>query len=637
MANLYLNIPVPASNGSGAPVNISALGYSKLFSLVGVFAATINIEISNDGVTWVAIASMTTANDVKRLFAAVFVRATVTGVAGGVVLSVGSDNPGTDVTILPVPAGNGTGAPVDVSAFGLQKTLIYDGGMEASLNVEISQDGVTFSQAASFTGRTPASAPVCGAVKFMRVAVGGFSIGVGNISLCAAKPSTGGGGGGGGGFTPQAGPFLAGAPTTRSGVGIFVNPADPTAADDANAATPKLTIQGALDCIPPQATGAIAAQKSWSVFVAPGCYDEDITVPAQGIKLTMFALGNVTLGDGVNPDGSSTTPRSVSWPTSNVGEFGSQSYVAFTTMEPGNNPFIDVFSQPIRPTGWRVSGDMVILASATGGDPPIPGGPAGPHTFWANDFQVDGNMTATTDTATLRFVLRDVTVVGDAICFSGPLGYGENVTIMGSAHFAGCGDVINSRFLGVLTNFEQGSINPDQDKLINCLITQNLTISGGGFISIDPLTNFHLINNSVIVVGGGAKGPFYPQQTVCFWGNTNIGALAATRYLTPGFDTGVASLIDNKQVGPGGAKTAYALEVRHNTPDSSPSIVTYTLLINGVASAITVAVPATSNNQNSVPVAVDIGPGDRLSLQLTLGAALANGGVLDVTVALRGF
>jgi hypothetical protein len=48
-------------------------------------------------------------------------------------------------------------------------------------------------------------------------------------------------------------------------------------------------------------------------------------------------------------------------------------------------------------------------------------------------------------------------------------------------------------------------------------------------------------------------------------------------------------------------------------------------------------VPATSNNQNSVPVAVDIGPGDRLSLQLTLGAALANGGVLDVTVALRGF
>ena len=33
MANVFLSIPVPASTGSGAPVNIAALGFTKLFSL----------------------------------------------------------------------------------------------------------------------------------------------------------------------------------------------------------------------------------------------------------------------------------------------------------------------------------------------------------------------------------------------------------------------------------------------------------------------------------------------------------------------------------------------------------------------------------------------------------------------------
>jgi hypothetical protein len=191
MANVFLNIPVPASTGSGAPVNVSALGFPKLFSLAGAFDATINIEASNDGVAWVAMASLTAPNDAKRGFASVFVRASVVGTAPGVILSVGSDNPGTDEVALPVPAGNGTGAPVVVSAFGIQKTLIYNGGMEASVTVEISEDGVTFSQAVSFSGRTPAAINICGAVQAMRVSVGGFVSGVGTVTLCAAKEGTG--------------------------------------------------------------------------------------------------------------------------------------------------------------------------------------------------------------------------------------------------------------------------------------------------------------------------------------------------------------------------------------------------------------------------------------------------------------
>jgi len=195
MANEFLNIPVLAGNGPGAPVDVSGMGFLKLFSLTGVFEATINIEISNDGVAWATITSLTAPNDAKKLFAAMFVRSNVAGyVAGAPTLAVGSEaEGGASLMLLPVPAGNGTGASVDVSALGEQKTLIYNGGMEASLTVEISQDGVTYAGAASFAGPTPASVNICGAVKRMRVVVGGFAIGVGTVSVAATQAGGGAG------------------------------------------------------------------------------------------------------------------------------------------------------------------------------------------------------------------------------------------------------------------------------------------------------------------------------------------------------------------------------------------------------------------------------------------------------------
>jgi len=201
MPSVFLNIPVPATTGSGAPVNISALGFCKLFSLTGGFGsvpnlgATVVIEASNDGVSWSPVTSLTAANDIRRSFAAVLVRATVIGDATGANLSVGADNPGTDMTALAVPAGNGVGAAVDISSFGSEKTVLYNGGMEASLTIEISQDGgLTYTEAASFVGKTPASVNLCCSVGFIRVRVGGFNTGGGTgvISVCAAKPSGGG-------------------------------------------------------------------------------------------------------------------------------------------------------------------------------------------------------------------------------------------------------------------------------------------------------------------------------------------------------------------------------------------------------------------------------------------------------------
>jgi len=637
MANVFLDIIVPTSNGPGPAVNIAALGYLKRFSMTGVFEGTVNIEISNDGVLWSPLTTFVAPGDIKKSFAAGFVRANVVGyVSGAADLSVGSDNPGSVIALLPVPAGNGVGAPVIVSAMGQNKTFIYDGGMEASIIIEVSQDGVTFSQAAAFSGMTPANVNVCGAIQQVRIRVAGFVIGTAAVSMCAIVDSSGGGGGSAGAFVPMAGPFLIGAGTpTRSGVGIYVNPIDPTAADDGNPSTPKLTIQGALDSMTPQAGDAIEAQKSYTIFVAPGCYDADISIPnsvfAWAIKVTLVALGHVTIGDGVNPDGSSTVPRNVFWSTVGTGEFGSESYVSFTALDPD----VAFGGPPPVPTCWRVSGDIVVSAVAFGGDPPAPGGPAGPHTLWLHSMRVDGGMNTTTDSPTIRFVFSDVIIVGDAICFTGPLLQAEHVSFFGAAHFAGCGLVENSNFLGALTNFEGGSVLAGSG-MFGCQITLNLTIAGGGVIFVDAVTNKNLVTNGVVVVGGGMKLPAHDDQTVMFWGNTDVGAAADTRFLTPGYDTGTASLTNDKELGNGGTKTAYCLEGRHNNPDASGFNVVYTLVVDGVPSLLTLTLPAGAPAGNSALVNVDLASATKISLQAVKTGALVDG-LLGATITLRGY
>jgi len=190
MANVFFDIVVPLANGPGPALNITSLGFTKLFSLTGTFVGAVGIEISNDGVNWVPLTTLNAANDAEKKFAAIFVRANVSGYVSGVPdLSVGANNGGSAFFALPVPAGNGAGAPVNVSSLPKDKTLLYNGGMEASISVEISQDGVTFTEAASFTGLTPSGVNIDGAVQLARVVVSGFVGGVGVVSMAASQES----------------------------------------------------------------------------------------------------------------------------------------------------------------------------------------------------------------------------------------------------------------------------------------------------------------------------------------------------------------------------------------------------------------------------------------------------------------
>lgn len=94
----------------------------------------------------------------------------------------------------PSPAGNGTGAAVDVSGMGVTKTLSVgssNGAYQPNIYIEASQDGVHFHQVASFQGPNEQTIEV--ACHYMRQVVANYvaGIGVSNPSVGVGGDSTG--------------------------------------------------------------------------------------------------------------------------------------------------------------------------------------------------------------------------------------------------------------------------------------------------------------------------------------------------------------------------------------------------------------------------------------------------------------
>jgi len=67
---------------------------------------------------------------------------------------VGANDNGALFTTLPLPAGDGPGAPVDVSTFGNFTTFTVGGSFQgASVAIEVSEDGISYFPCAMFAGQ----------------------------------------------------------------------------------------------------------------------------------------------------------------------------------------------------------------------------------------------------------------------------------------------------------------------------------------------------------------------------------------------------------------------------------------------------------------------------------------------------
>ncbi len=130
MANQFVNLPCPTGDGTGAPVDVSTFGALKTMICGGDADATVNVEFNNDAAqngTWHTLVTFQPRGSATRSAACHWMRVRVSGYnvnAGGTpTISLGGTDDGSDFAFLPSPAGNGVGAPVDVSTLGNFKTV----------------------------------------------------------------------------------------------------------------------------------------------------------------------------------------------------------------------------------------------------------------------------------------------------------------------------------------------------------------------------------------------------------------------------------------------------------------------------------------------------------------------------------
>lgn len=147
MANIFSNLPLPVGVGPGANVDTSAMGKTRTITAAGVWTGMLTIEGSNDGgATFLPVKSFAIPGQITLDVAVQFmrVRVEVGGDPGTANVDIAANDGGMVRINLPVTAGDGTGAAVDVSALGTFNSIAVTGDFTGQLDIQISLDNVSW-------------------------------------------------------------------------------------------------------------------------------------------------------------------------------------------------------------------------------------------------------------------------------------------------------------------------------------------------------------------------------------------------------------------------------------------------------------------------------------------------------------
>lgn len=175
----FLDLPAPAANASGAPVDVSAMGAVKTIVVKGngtAYDPFVLIEFSNDdaNLIWTPLVQFMVPGVKQISVVARFLRATVKNYSqgGAPTVSVGGAEATVEFGELIAPAGNGEGAAVDTSALPGYKTIQVSGTFKGVCNVQVSTDaGVAYATVASFSSLSPGGAQWSGEVYANRMRI----------------------------------------------------------------------------------------------------------------------------------------------------------------------------------------------------------------------------------------------------------------------------------------------------------------------------------------------------------------------------------------------------------------------------------------------------------------------------------
>lgn len=148
MGNLFFNLPIPAANGVGVGVDVSALGALKNILISGNAVGFITIEMNNDPAqagSWAEIATVENRDIVPPLqLAAKWMRARMSGYKSGVAqVNVGGTDGGSQIANLPVTPGDGAGPAVSTTALGTYKSITVGDKFTGVVNIQVSEDGIS--------------------------------------------------------------------------------------------------------------------------------------------------------------------------------------------------------------------------------------------------------------------------------------------------------------------------------------------------------------------------------------------------------------------------------------------------------------------------------------------------------------
>ena len=107
-----------------------------------------------------------------------------------------------------------------------------------------------------------------------------------------------------------------------------------------------------------------------------------------------------------------------------------------------------------------------------------------------------------------------------------------------------------------------------------------------------------------------------PPNPVLFWGAGNVAATAVTRFLQPGFQTGVAPTT-GVRLPITRAGTLQRMFIRCRVAGVGVTSITYTVLLNGVATLLAVSMLPTAVSASNVVDTVTVAAGDFIEIRVT--------------------
>ncbi len=343
MANLFLNIPVPAANGAGAAVDVSAMGKTKSLICGGGFQATVNVEYSTDlaGAVFAPLASFQQSGNLTIDVAAHWMRAVVSDYKGGAPnLDVGANDSATLFAELP----DGGGA-VDISALPIFKTVVTPPSFAG--NIELSEDGVSWAQIFSFQNGGGKSRDVVGSLARVSGDLAG-----GSVFLAGANEGDAG----------MSGQFIP----ART---LFVSPDWPSGVD------PLVYFTTIADALVQAATLAPTQASPVAIHVYPGTYPENISlIPWVSVTGTSGAFVDTIITGAITYTPTGAVTESVFLYHLLI----STSLTANMTGKTGGQTGLIIFNcsvQSLNVTGRAASGatrDMVQIWNSIPGSAPVP-------------------------------------------------------------------------------------------------------------------------------------------------------------------------------------------------------------------------------------------------------------------------